>query len=152
MATSSLGSASCKPSGIGRSHEPDERSPLINPDGRDDVSWSPTYPRRLQAVQHESRPVDEEARIGASESSKIDAIPKSTANIAGVISVLLLGMCVQIMCYHRASFLYLGVSIQFGGGTVAGSSQIYYLRVLISKTSPMVYGQTLSFTKILVSV
>ncbi|MCJ1236560.1 hypothetical protein MMC14_004541 [Varicellaria rhodocarpa] len=92
MATSSLGSASCKPSGIGRSHEPDERSPLINPDGRDDVSWSPTYPRRLQAVQHESRPVDEEARIGASESSKIDAIPKSTANIAGVISVLLLGV------------------------------------------------------------
>lgn len=43
---------------------------------------------------YESRSADEEAAIGASESSKADAAARPTAGIAGVIAVLLLGMCV----------------------------------------------------------
>ena len=107
MVTSSSGlTGSTYSGGIGP-QEPHERSRLLDSNTRNDVLQFPTYPRHSQSAQNESRLADEEARIGASDSSKADAIPKPIAGIAGVISVLLLGMClIEALLYDFALLFF----------------------------------------------
>jgi hypothetical protein len=80
--------------GLANSQEPNERTSLINSSTRNEISESSTYQSLQSVSQPKSGPVDEEAIIYASESNEVVAVPKHAAGIAGVISVLLLGMCV----------------------------------------------------------
>ena len=70
--------------------EPHERTSLIAPSTRN------AHPQTLQsASQDESGSADTDAGNGVYDSSETVAAPKAAAGIAGVISVLLLGMFVH---------------------------------------------------------
>ncbi|MCJ1380110.1 hypothetical protein MMC17_003213 [Xylographa soralifera] len=73
------------------SRTPHERTYLIESNTGNEAPRSSAYPECLQpSLQCESRSADEEERIGAFDTSKAGVLPKQTAGIAGVISVLLL--------------------------------------------------------------
>ena len=82
-----------------RSQGPHERSLLIERDARIEITSSPTDPPRLQPTRYGSNSADEEARVSASKPGEADANAKGNTGIAGVISVLLLGTCLDTLPY-----------------------------------------------------
>ena len=122
MAASSLVSTVSRSSDLVEPQEPHERTSLIAPGTRNELSQSPTHPRTS-----ESGSADAGAGIGASSSGKAGAAPKSTTGIVGVISVLLLGMDVLLYDHTHSrtkaleythTLTFLGVFIANADGSI----------------------------------